>query len=461
MLRLSPSIILALAVAGLAPSVSAFSLLGPYATWETADLSYNLGGIDAGGPMNLGEEYRWNVKTITYGFTKSFQDYFGQRGIDEINKAVDIFNSLPPVSKMSADLSEFPQDTRRINYQANTLGLYDLKSFAMGMLTEEIGLADPERYVWTLRSRFVTPAPTTNYFVIMRNFDPVTWNPTPYVNGVLYTYNIIEAALPAPYADALEATVDPLAIGYTTVAGIVDSGNPSPSSYFSTGVYFTGLTRDDVGGIRYLLHKQNLNVEGLPPNAVAAGPGGAWSIPGAGAGGSNSLVTIALRPGVEKIVFKQINFYGAFPAYTNIYTDTFYDPTNNRRMKQKVAILQTQPDILFTAGDLGLSGSSGQPFLILRTDSAGWANNSATNTIPAAGVEVDGPGVIQPPIVIAFSTVGPFIVNQFPGFVSEANNIGFFGGWAAIDGTTNPPYIFPNGASIQQLEEEVFKSGGQ
>jgi hypothetical protein len=31
------------------------------------------------------------------------------------------------------------------------------------------------------------------YYVIMRNFDPIMYTPSPYVNGVLYTYQICRA----------------------------------------------------------------------------------------------------------------------------------------------------------------------------------------------------------------------------------------------------------------------------
>jgi len=64
-----------------------------------------------------------------------------------------------------------------------------------------MALADPVRYVWTLRSRTAPPGCplTTTYLVIQRNFDIL---PSPlnspsaqtqyssYVNDVLYTYNI-------------------------------------------------------------------------------------------------------------------------------------------------------------------------------------------------------------------------------------------------------------------------------
>jgi hypothetical protein len=454
MLRSVYRIVSALAFAGIVSSASAFALLGQYATWESAALSYNGNGVDIGGPMNLGEGYRWNIKTIYYGFDKSFQDYFGQRGMDEINKAISILNNLPPVSQMSSDLHEFPMDTRRINYAANALGLYDLKTFALGILMEEYGLADAERYVWTLRSRFVNSAPPyTNYWVIMRNFDPGTWNPTPYVNGILYSYNIIENGAPQ-YSDAQEFSVDPLALAFNSVSGIADSGLPTmPSSYLTFGTYFTGLTRDDVGAIRYLLNKQNINVENLLPNTTGGG-GGAWGP----AGGGGTLVTTALRGGVDRIVFKQINFYGLFPGFTNIFTDTYY--TNSHRVNQRVQRTLTDPDIVFTAGDLGVDGFN-QPFLITRTGTAGWANNALLNNAARPGVEVDGPGVIQPTAVIAFSNVGPLIENRFPFFMDQADQIQFWGGWAAIDGTTNAPYIFPNGASIQQLQQLIFSGGGQ
>jgi hypothetical protein len=463
MFRFLRTLLPVLAITGAVTSASAFALLGPYATWETPALSYNIGGVDVGGPMNLGEGYRWNIKTITYGFSKSFQDYFGQRGITEVNKAIAILNNLPPVSRMSASLSEFPLDTRQANYQAGALGLFDLKSVALGHLIEEFGLADPERYVWTLRNRFVTPAPVTNYVVIMRNFDPVTWAPTPYVNGILYTYSIIEYGPPLPYTDASESTVDPLALGWNSIAGIAGSGNPAPSSYFTTGLFFTGLTRDDVGGIRYLLRRSNLNVESLLPNTTGAQAPSAWSPLGAGSGGTNTFVNTALRPGVDKVLFRQLPYYGIFLGFTNTWTDTYVNPTNGLLSTQRVQRILpagSQPDIVFDAGDLGVDGTTGEPFLTRLTDTSGWANNSATNNPTFATAEVDGPGVIQPPIVIAFTTIGPTLLNTFPTSMDQASASILFGGWAAIDGTTNAPFIFPNGRTTLQLEQQILSAAG-
>src|SRR5690606_21956067 len=55
----------------------AFSLLGPHEDWQTPTLGYNPFGEDRGAPKNLGEEYRWNLPVITYGFDRAFMDYFG------------------------------------------------------------------------------------------------------------------------------------------------------------------------------------------------------------------------------------------------------------------------------------------------------------------------------------------------------------------------------------------------
>jgi hypothetical protein len=358
---------------------------------------------------------------------------------------------------MSKNLTEFPLDARRINEQAAALDLYDLKTWSLGLLMEEVGLADPERYVWTLMNRLVTTTPVvTNYVVITRNFDPVTLSPTPYVNGILYTYTIPipEPSRPSSYAVASTATVDPLAIGYNSAAGIADSGDTTRSSY-SVGVFFTGLTRDDVGAIRYLLKRQNINVENLIAGTTGSGGSSPWSIPGLGA--ATNVVLAAPRPGVDKILFKQINFYAGFVAYTNSYTDTYQ--TNGVLRTQRVQRIQTAPDILFDAGTTPFDGATGEPDGSTRTTTVAWINNGALNNPSPTTAEHDGPGVIQPTVVITFSTSGPWILNQYPNFLTQFHFADAFGGWAAFDGTTNAPVLFPNGASIEALEQQILSTG--
>jgi len=62
-------------------------------------IGYNTFNSDIGAPMNLGEEYRWNIRTVTYGFDESFLNYFGQKGVDAVNQAFAIFNGLPAFLK--------------------------------------------------------------------------------------------------------------------------------------------------------------------------------------------------------------------------------------------------------------------------------------------------------------------------------------------------------------------------
>jgi hypothetical protein len=57
------------ALVGHLSKVQAFALLGPYANWMDVTNGFRQPG-DIGGPMNVGEEYRWNVPVVTYGFEK-------------------------------------------------------------------------------------------------------------------------------------------------------------------------------------------------------------------------------------------------------------------------------------------------------------------------------------------------------------------------------------------------------
>src|SRR5262245_22718762 len=139
-MRVFKIIFLTLVIVGTAGSGPAFSPGGPFDTWQTPAIGYNPLNTDLMGPMNLGEEYRWNIKTITYAFDPSFINYFGKKGVDEVNRAVAIMNNLPAMSTLSSNLNEFPLDTQHVNFQASALGLVDLRSVALGFLVEQMGL---------------------------------------------------------------------------------------------------------------------------------------------------------------------------------------------------------------------------------------------------------------------------------------------------------------------------------
>ena len=447
MLRLFKSALLGVVLVVPGQAAFAFSLLGPYDTaYQVQRISYQHVlpvYVDIGGPMNLGEEYRWNMRTVTYAIDPSVADYFGLRGMEEIRKAVAVLNALPPFSKMSADLSEFPLDTRRYNYEAGALGLIDLKSTVLASLMEQMGLAEPERFTWTLFARIPQTAPLVAYNVITRNFDPVTWEPSKYVNGTLYTYGIFEIPTP-PYdwADAVELPVDPLAPTFTSVASGV--GGLWAGSLFS-GVFYSGLTRDDIGGLRYLYRPQNYNVE--RPVTGTTFSGGAAGTPVDPSTSTNAPIT-ALRPGVDKITFTEAKYdsiFGPFITITNRYVDYFV--TNNTLVKQYTQrILTNGPDILFAAADLGAA-------LIARSTTTNWLNQDALNGTTVLA----GPGVIGPGSVIVLGARRDFLVNdnssaQFL-FESGATRLAI---WGSFDGTTNRPIVYPNGASIDAIESQVL-----
>ena len=271
-------------------SAYGFSLLGPVneAYQGNAasgsgpnELDYNFPG-DIGAPKNIGEEYRWNTPVLYYAFDQNFLDYFGSNGVYAVEQAISVFNGLPKVSSFSADLSEFPLESSRKNFKAETLFLLDMKSETMTALIEQLGLAEPDRYTWTLHNRFLPPGancPQYIYSVIKRNFDPVTWEPSSYVNGTLYTYSILELCPNPSRADATEVRVDPTQPGFTAVASLgdiipfldgseLDEGLTALGIGLRYGSFFTGLTRDDVGGLRYLLRTNNMNVESVAPNSL-------------------------------------------------------------------------------------------------------------------------------------------------------------------------------------------------
>lgn len=270
-------------------NAGAFALIGPNnEAYQSPDIGYNPNPNISGqptGPKNLGEEYRRNTPVLYYSFDQNFLDYFGSNGVVAIEKAIEVFNglALTNLTDYSADLAEFPLEATRVNYQATALGLTDLKSTTMSVLTDQLGLTHPDRYVWTLHARELRgpgPCPADMvYSVIKRNFDPVFTAPnqlqsSSYVNGTLYTYRIVEycttdaSPIPPMLADATEFQLDPLAGTFTAVA----AGGPAPLLFSGIrfgvqaglvqGSFYTGLTRDDVGGLRYLMRTNNINIEG-------------------------------------------------------------------------------------------------------------------------------------------------------------------------------------------------------
>ncbi len=496
MKRITKTILL-LPLLGLALLTMGFSLLGPFKSgpapndWQArgfggrpAGLGYSLAG-DGGGPMFPLEGYRWNVPFVTYAFDESFLRYFGNDGVAAVSNAFKILNDLPPFTSMSRDLSEFPWDSKqavRLNQQYQTLGLEDIKSLTLAALVEQMGLAKPERFVWSLRSR-ITPPNNTNYSTIMLNYDPVaTFQSSRYVNGILYSFLIEDAIGPvgAEWASAVEFfRADPYYLPYSAVAGGLgtsdDEFTSQPGVFTVSGLgpgeYYTGLTRDDIGGLRFLYGTNNMVTESLLTDVTGGQPAGNAGSPwGIFFGNTNvflnatnaifntnvsgtNLIRQGIRPGVNKMTFKQVQFDSLlgqiFIPVTNKYTDTVI--ATNRPVIQPVQRASVQPDILFLVQDLGLN--NGIPVSFGRTGAGGWQNNDPINGFSNLG----GPGVITPQVQIFYSDVLPYFINSDPFSLDEISAFSSFI-WGTFDGSTNAPIIYPNylGITLRDLQNAAL-----
>ena len=486
-------------------SACAFTLIGPFAVddtgtvWQIGGLGYDLAG-DIGGPLALSEGYRWNIPIINYAFDQSFLDYFGSNGVVAVEKAIRILNDLPPMSQIQSNGpnllvngEEVPFETRGVNGDAEVLGLLDIKSRTLTMLLEELGLAQPERYVYTLRGReteTIGNVTFTNYLTIQRNFHPLSLRPTNSVNLIPYGYQIFDPIRPGDYASAVEIPPDLAVIGEFAYSSVRSgAGNPDlevgqllgsapfPRFLFAgllPGQFYSGLTFDDLGGLRFLYGTNNLAVENLLPDVVggvpASGGGSPWT-PFLGFTnffvgtnfffntnifGTNNLRIQALRPGINKLRFQRVNYDSlvgqTFIPVTNLFTDTSI--SNGLPVLQPVQRVITQPDILFLAGDLGVS-TDPLPILTSRTGTGNWENNDAIN----GSLTQSGPGVIRPQVRISFSDQLPFFIDIAP------SQFGFLFGnifWGSFDGSDNPPIIFPDysGFTADDLRNIAVGQGG-
>jgi len=244
---------------------AASAFIGPFETFQVPVLTYRVGG-DLGGPHNYDEEFRRNTPVMYFAMDANFLNYYGANGSNAIFQAFDIMNGFSN-NLSTVDLSQVPTESQGVNYLAQALELTDLKSVMLSLIVENLGLAEPERYTWCLHDREMgTPCPAAGiYTVIKRNFDTEfsttdILQPTSYVNGTLYTYQIVELCTGTPFlADAVEVQVDPLATSFSAVASFAFDLN---------GGYYAGLTRDDVGGLRHLLRAGNMNIEAAGQDTV-------------------------------------------------------------------------------------------------------------------------------------------------------------------------------------------------
>lgn len=463
MLRILKSFfLLALGLAAV-QRASSFSVFGPAESWQTPTLDYVTryyygNDNELGGPKQLAAGSRMNTAIVTYGFDYSFLQFFGTEGVNAVTKAIQEYNALPPAS--SARLNSYlMQGNQLINYSAQALSLTDLKSTTMAIMIEHMGLIG-ETHVWDLRTRNPLPTPTPcrfEYTVINRNYDPVSYNPSAYVNGVQYYYTIWDGCSNGvSVADAIENAVDetqPAQYVYTAV---------STRYGLQTGGFYLGLTYDDVGGIKYLYNPNRFELEGLETNDFITPGGFSTYLPvnvaetNAGPGGGSGL----LLGGVNKIQYVRLNYNSLLGTGFTPRQFSYSIPMITNGTLRSIRVTRTvfQPDVIFTAGDL-VSNTTAYP-LLYSSYSRGF--NYITNGYIGLGENEVTAQVIAPEEIITFNTITPAYINASPSFLDESQYVDYpVLQWGSFDGSTNAPILFPNGSSLKALEAEVLHGVGQ
>src|SRR5437660_2060403 len=130
-----------------------------------------------------------------------------------------------------------------------------------------------------------------------------------------------------------------------------------------------------------------------------------------------------------------------FMPITNIYTDVII--SNSTAVLQRAQRITSQPDLLFTAADLGFFAPPDDDVFVLYDRGFNFVDNDAINgqTVQA------GPGILAPQGRITFTTLLPAFLNSSsfldgPGAPIEV--------WGSFDESTNL-ILYPNSLSIQQL----------
>jgi hypothetical protein len=435
-----------------------FDVLGP---GDLAGADY----IELGGTKDLGDGARQNTPVITYAFDSTFLNFFGTQGEAAVNSAFAIFNALPTAS--AANLTKFlTQGNQQINYTAQALRMLDIKSTVMWIIIEHLGLIG-ETHTYDLRFR--TPQTVSgagscdfDYTVLQRNYDPVTYDVSDYVNGTLLTYQIGDLCPAVAVGDAMEQSVNPGLPPFSAVA---------TKEGLQVGGYYLGITRDDMGGLKYLYRPNRYVNEGVDTNVVASlTSSSSWDPIG-----TNGVVTgggianfAGLLGGVGKVTFVQTPYQS---LYSTNYTPRTYKYAMTMLVNGALRTVNatrtvTGPDIVFTAGDLAEPGPDNYEIAVQRNNPNG--NFITYGQANSPGVLVDPnvitPAALSPELIIVLNDDGPIYFNSGyagggAGFLDQDNAIdqGFI--WGSFNGTTNAPIAFPNGTSIAGLEAQVLNSG--
>ncbi len=468
-------------------SASGFSMWGPAESWQTQDMDYinrylpslplpnttllEVQGpgaysdlnIELGGTKNIGEGSRLNVPIITYAYDTTFLTYFGAQGVTAIDSAFTLLNGLPKVSSTSAKLTEFiTQGNQQVNYSAQAMRMLDLKSTVLWLMMEHMGLIG-ETHTYDLRERVAVPGGVACdfwYVVLQRNFDPLSYDPSQYVNGTLLTYQIGDLCPSGvEVGDAMEKAVQVGSPAFSCVA---------TREALEVGGYYLRITRDDMGGLRYLYRHNRYVNEGFDANTTITTSGGTWSPINLTASNAVGGTFSALVGGVEKITFVKTPYDSllgtAFTPRTYHYTIPWV--TNGALRSLTVTRTVTAPDIIFTAGDLTFPGPAPYQQTLARISPIGtppgfitYGEAVSPGLVNAATVVT--PAVIASELVVTFNNSGQVYYNRGTQFLDQNSiiDLGFI--WGSFNGSTNTPIPFPTGTSIDEIEAQVLSAGSE
>jgi hypothetical protein len=171
-----------------------------------------------------------------------------------------------------------------------------------------------------------------------------------------------------------------------------------------------------------------------------------------------------LREGIERMQFTRANYDSLlgqlFQPITNTFTVVMV--TNSQAVTQTFQRVVTTPDFIFSAADEASGGAA----LPLVASSQRNLNFDQSNILPGLA----GPGLITPSTTVTFDKVGPVYYNEYdtdlmdgtpyfsesPGYDFSDLYFSYYFVWASYDGTTNDPVVYPNGSSIQNLQNQVL-----
>jgi len=320
------------------------------------------------------------------------------------------------------------------------------------LLLEELGLAQSDRFVYVLKQW--TPLCVTNVFqwadiysaealdvgsiidwalpdyVGQFNYDPVSLQPSVYINGQIYgaflwnwdgqspqlgIFSTPGRTLPVVGYDEFDSN-----FSYPLAPITSPNFYNTPQALLNTARFFTGLTYDDAGGLKYLFSTNIINFETLLPDIAGTGTN------------LNNYVNGAWRPGVDKITFipqPVDSFSGLFTPMTNYFTDAYC--TNGALQHQSLIRIISQPDFLFTAGSDWF-----------RTGTTNWINNAALN----GNITGSGPGIIRPPVVICCPKMGRSFYSFTDQLMSDPSEDGaqeFSISMATFDTSNSISFVYP------------------